>query len=115
MNVLDRFGRTLVADVSFCGQIQIIGAVMKAAARAPQRQAALGPLLSQAKAAVLKEVGCGALRPLDPLIGESESGNRGIRVALAERLRAVAVEGAPDPGLRAWVGGGLWAEVGLVL
>lgn len=86
---------------------------MQAAAGAPPREkAALGPLLSQAKAAVLKDVGAGVVGPLDPLAGAEEN-RESTGALLAERLLAAAVAAAPDPEFRAWVEG-LWAEAGVV-
>lgn len=84
---------------------------MQAAAGGPSSQkAALGSLLSQAKAAVLKEVGAGVVEPVNPLAGAEDGRER--TGALAESLLAAAVAGAPDTEFRAWVEG-LWAEAGL--
>lgn len=94
----------------------MIGRVMKAAAGVPrEEQASLGHTLSQAKARVWKEVGSGALAPLNPL-DQEDATNPGAQRALAARLLAVAVEveGDAPPAVRAWLEG-LWAEAGLAV
>lgn len=95
----------------------MVGRVMQAAATSSgPHKTSLGPALSQAKAAVLREVGSGALRPLDPLLEEEDdaaAANTEAREALAARLLAVVVAGAADDApFRAWVEG-LWAAAGL--
>ncbi len=99
---------------------QMIGGVVQAAAAnaSHDQRVALGPALSRAKTRVLKEVGAGALEPLDPLTshekdGEGDGGNARIRQSLAERLLAVVVEEeSPSPEFGAWVRG-LWAGLGV--
>lgn len=90
---------------------QMVGGLMQAAAGGPPSQrAALGLLLSQAKAEVLKEVHAGVVKAVNPLAGAEDDHAR--TGAVAERLLAAAVASAPDPAFRAWVEG-LWAEAGL--